>query len=71
MVDRVTGAQERLEFGEAGRAFYEFFWAQYADWFIESAKPRLYGGDARAAAATRAVGTGPIPSPLKPRFPEP
>ncbi|KAK9917842.1 hypothetical protein WJX75_008794 [Coccomyxa subellipsoidea] len=55
VVDRVTAAHERLEFGETGRAFYDFFWSQYADWYIESAKPRLYGADAAAAQTTRAV----------------
>ncbi|EIE27636.1 valyl-tRNA synthetase [Coccomyxa subellipsoidea C-169] len=55
VVDRVTAAHERLEFGETGRAFYDFFWSQYADWYIESAKTRLYGADADAAASTRAV----------------
>ena len=55
MVDRVTAAQERLEFGEAGRVFYDYFWSQYADWYIESAKTRLYSSDTQAAHSTRAV----------------
>jgi hypothetical protein len=67
VVDRVTAAHERLEFGETGRAFYDFFWSQYADWYIESAKPRLYGADAAAAQTTRAVR---LPS-LSRRYPRP
>ncbi|CAL8463583.1 g3117 [Coccomyxa elongata] len=55
VVDRVTAAHEKLEFGETGRAFYDFFWSQFADWYIESAKTRLYGDDAEAAQTTRAV----------------
>lgn len=55
VVDRVTAAQERLDFGEAGRAMYDFFWSQFADWYIEAAKTRLYGGDAAIARGTRAV----------------
>jgi valyl-tRNA synthetase len=55
VVDRVTAAHEKLEFGETGRAFYDFFWSQFADWYIESAKPRLYGSDVTAAQTTRAV----------------
>ncbi len=55
VVDRVTAAHEKLEFGETGRAFYDFFWSQFADWYIESAKTRLYGDDAEAAQSTRAV----------------
>ena len=51
----MTAAQERLDFGEAGRAMYDFFWSQFADWYIEAAKTRLYGGDAAVARSTRAV----------------
>ena len=55
VVDRVTAAQQRLDFGEAGRAVYDFFWSQFADWYIEAAKTRLYSEDAAAARTTRAV----------------
>ena len=55
VLDRVTAAHEKLEFGEAGRAFYDFFWAQYADWYIESAKTRLYSSDPAVAQTTRKV----------------
>ena len=54
-MDRVTAAHEKLEFGESGRAFYDFFWAQYADWYIESAKTRLYSSDPEIAQTTRKV----------------
>lgn len=64
----MTAAHERLEFGETGRAFYDFFWSQYADWYIESAKPRLYGADAAAAQTTRAVR---LPSLSRRRYPKP
>ncbi|HEY3375768.1 MAG TPA: valine--tRNA ligase [Candidatus Aquicultor sp.] len=30
-------------FAEASRLIYEFFWSDFADWYIELAKPRLYG----------------------------
>jgi valyl-tRNA synthetase len=50
-----TAAHEALDVGEAGRALYEFAWSDFADWYIESAKARLYGDDPAAAAATRAV----------------
>ncbi len=61
----MTAAHERLEFGETGRAFYDFFWSQYADWYIESAKTRLYGADADAAATTRAVRCPTLPPPFQ------
>jgi len=54
-VDHVTAAHDRYDFGEAGRAAYSFFYDDFADWFIEGAKSRLYGGDAAAARRTRAV----------------
>ena len=44
-VDHVTSAHDRHDFGEAGRASYSFFYDDFADWFIESAKARLYGED--------------------------
>ncbi len=41
----VNRYMERYEFGEAGRILYDFIWSEFCDWFIELAKPRLYGGD--------------------------
>lgn len=55
VVDASSTAHAKLDFGEAGRLLYDFFWADFADWYIEAAKSRLYGGDAAAAAATRQV----------------
>lgn len=55
VLGRVTVANEKLEFGESGRAFYDFFWAQYADWYIESAKTRLYSSDVAVSQTTRKV----------------
>lgn len=55
MLDRVTAANEKLEFGESGRAFYDFFWSQYADWYIESAKTRLYSSDSATSQITKKV----------------
>ncbi len=37
-----------FNFGEAGRQMYDFFWSEFADWYIEIAKIRLYGDDVRA-----------------------
>lgn len=42
-------------FGEAGRQMYEFFWSEFADWYIEIAKIRLRSGDVRAEATTRQI----------------
>ena len=35
MVDESTRLHEKLDFGEAGRALYDFFWGDFADWYIE------------------------------------
>jgi valyl-tRNA synthetase len=42
------------QFGEAGRQIYEFFWGEFADWYLEIAKTQLNeGGDhAYTTAAT-------------------
>lgn len=39
----VTRNLENFELGEAARLLYEFIWNEYCDWYIEMAKPRLYG----------------------------
>jgi valyl-tRNA synthetase len=37
---------EGFQFGEAGRQIYEFFWGEFADWYIECAKHQIsQGGD--------------------------
>ncbi|KIY92089.1 valyl-tRNA synthetase [Monoraphidium neglectum] len=55
LVDRVTACQEGEDFSEAGQALYSFIWGEFADWYVEAAKTRMYGGDEAAAAATRGV----------------
>eukprot|EP00963_Diacronema_lutheri_P012158 scaffold1645_cov288-Pavlova_lutheri.AAC.15 len=55
LVDHVSECNDRHDFGESGRALYDFFWGEFADWYIESSKSRLYGGDAEAAMVSRTV----------------
>lgn len=38
-----TDFLERYELGEAARVLYEFIWSEFCDWYIELAKPRLFG----------------------------
>lgn len=52
-VDAITLAQEALDFGEAGRLLYDFIWSDFADWYIESAKSRLYSTNDSAAEAQK------------------
>lgn len=36
---------DKYELGLAGQKVYDFTWNEYCDWYIELAKPRLYGED--------------------------
>lgn len=49
----MSEAQERMDFGLAGRSLHNFFWDLFADWYVEAAKTRLYSQDTAAAATTR------------------
>ncbi|CAI7737438.1 unnamed protein product [Closterium sp. NIES-54] len=44
LVDEVTEAYIAYEFNAAGRRIYDFFWSDFADWYIEASKTRLYSG---------------------------
>lgn len=41
----VTRLFDSFEFGEAGRALYNFIWNDFCDWYIEMAKENLTGED--------------------------
>ena len=44
LVESVTSDIEKYQLGAAGSKIYEFLWDQYADWYIEISKTRLYEG---------------------------
>jgi len=46
---------EGYQFGEAGRQIYEFFWGEFADWYIEIAKMQLAEGGDRAFYTAHAL----------------
>ena len=54
-MDKCTAAHEKLDFIQAGRVAYDFFWDQFADWYVEASKTRLYSSDASRAAMAREV----------------
>ncbi|MDX1771773.1 MAG: valine--tRNA ligase, partial [Planococcaceae bacterium] len=54
-IDQVTKLAEKYEFGEVGRALYNFIWDDFCDWYIEMAKLPLYGEDEEAKKMTRSV----------------
>lgn len=51
-LEELTGTVNRLfesyQFGEAGRQIYDFFWTEFADWYIEIAKDQIAEGGDRA-----------------------
>ncbi len=55
LLANVTRLMDAYQYGEAGRQIHEFLWGEYADWYIEIAKIRLYGTDAHAQATVRRV----------------
>jgi len=44
-VDRLF---QTFQYGEAGRQIYEFFWSEFADWYLEIAKLQMAEGGDRA-----------------------
>ncbi|KAA3648773.1 MAG: valine--tRNA ligase [Chloroflexi bacterium] len=57
--NQVTGDVSRLidryQFGEAGRQIYDFFWNEFADWYLEIAKLQVTEGGARALKTTQVL----------------
>lgn len=51
----VTENLNKYELGLAADKIYEFVWNEYCDWYIELAKKRLYGNDAKAKATVQKV----------------
>ena len=45
IVSQVEDSLRVYNVAEASRLIYDFFWSDYADWYIELAKPRLYQKD--------------------------
>ena len=40
-VSDATRLFEAFQYGEAGRQLYEFFWSEFADWYVEIAKGQI------------------------------
>ncbi|NCU16949.1 valine--tRNA ligase [Pallidibacillus pasinlerensis] len=54
-IETVTRLSDKYEFGEVGRALYNFIWDDFCDWYIEMAKLPLYGDDEQAKLTTRSI----------------
>ncbi len=48
VVNSVNNLFENYQFGEAGKQVYEFFWSEFADWYLEASKRQLSEGGDRA-----------------------
>jgi valyl-tRNA synthetase len=48
LVREVERLFNNFQYGEAGRQIYDFFWGEFADWYIEIAKLQLEEGGDRA-----------------------
>ncbi len=55
----LTGTVKRLfenfQYGEAGRQIYDFFWNEFADWYLEIAKLQIAQGGDRAFYTAQAL----------------
>lgn len=51
----VTRLFDSFEFGEAGRALYNFIWNDFCDWYIEMAKENLTGEDEKLKKNTQCI----------------
>ncbi|MCD8914936.1 valine--tRNA ligase [Staphylococcus simulans] len=54
-VKTVTDLSDKYEFGEVGRALYNFIWDEFCDWYIEMSKIPMNGEDEDQKQATRSV----------------
>ncbi|MGI6153800.1 MAG: valine--tRNA ligase [Christensenellaceae bacterium] len=46
LIGEATDLIEKMELGLAAQKIYDFSWSEFCDWYVEMAKPRLYGEDA-------------------------
>jgi valyl-tRNA synthetase len=51
VTDTANRLFEGYQFGEAGRQLYDFFWGEFADWYIEASKVAISAGGGAALAA--------------------
>lgn len=66
LIDKVTAYQEEYDFNNAGMTVYNYIWGEFADWYVEASKARLWtqsssssssGDETAADAAAAAAGS--------------
>lgn len=55
VTQEVSAALERFDLTMALRTLYDFFWSEFADWYVEATKRRLYADDTHGVCMARAV----------------
>ncbi|MBN9387152.1 MAG: valine--tRNA ligase [Chloroflexi bacterium] len=65
LVANVTKNMELYQFGEAGRALYEFLWGEFCDWYIEVSKLRLNSPDPATKLAVQQTLVGVLEGSLR------
>uniref|UniRef100_A0A2N9EPP7 valine--tRNA ligase n=1 Tax=Fagus sylvatica TaxID=28930 RepID=A0A2N9EPP7_FAGSY len=51
LIDSTTASYDKFFFGDVGRETYDFFWGDFADWYIEASKARLYNSGGHSVAS--------------------
>ena len=65
LIGNVTRLMELYQFGEAGRALYDFLWGEFCDWYIEVSKLRLNSPDPATKQAAQQVLVGVLEGGLR------
>lgn len=50
LIDNVTSSYDKFFFNDIGREIYDFFWGDFADWYIEASKTRVYHSEGCSVA---------------------
>ncbi|MEG2202504.1 MAG: valine--tRNA ligase [Christensenellaceae bacterium] len=54
-IKECTDCMDKFDLGLAAQKIYDFTWSEFCDWYIEMAKPRLYGEDKQIKSQTISV----------------
>ena len=54
-ISEVTDNLDNFELGLAAQKIYDFIWSEFCDWYIEIAKPRIYGNDSSESLHAKAM----------------
>jgi valyl-tRNA synthetase len=65
VITEVTENLEKYEFGMAAQKDYDFLWSEFCDWYIEMAKPRLFGDNEQDKETAKYVLTQTLLNTLK------